>query len=155
MGRAGATVPHDPLFSTAGLRRPRALPATGTYTVTVDPTRSHRLRHPTALRRAAGCERIARDRRSAAVDRNDDPGQNGVTTFSANGGQSVSLTLSGLTIPSSFISVLKPDGTTLVPRTLVFSYGRTFVATAPVAGAYTVVVDPQGAATGSMTLSIS
>ena len=156
-GPTGAAVGTNTLFSTATtFVDTRLLPATGTYTLTVDPyneaTGSATLTLYDVPPDASASLVIGGAPQSIAMTT---PGQNGVATFSANGGQSVSLTLSGVTIPSSFISVLKPDGTTLVPRTLVFSYGRMFVATAPLTGTYTIVVDPQGAVTGSMTLGVS
>jgi hypothetical protein len=67
----------------------------------------------------------------------------------------VNLTLSGVTVSISFVSILKPDGTTLVSGTLVGTFGRTITATTPVDGNYTIVIDPQNAASGSMTLGIA
>src|SRR5204862_461966 len=41
------------------------------------------------------------------------PGQNARLTFDAQAGQRVSLSLTGVTISSSYVSLLKPDGTAL------------------------------------------
>jgi hypothetical protein len=156
-GPTGAAVGTNTLFSTSTtFVDTRVLPATGAYTLTVDPyneaTGSATLTLYDVPPDATASLAIGGPPQSISMTT---PGQNGSATFSANAGQSVSLTLSGVTIPSSFVSILKPDGTALVPRTLVFSYGRTFVATAPVAGTYTVVVDPQGAVSGLMTLGVN
>jgi hypothetical protein len=53
------------------------------------------------------------------------------------------------------VSILKPDGTRLVSPTYVGTNGRSLTTTLPAAGTYSVVVDPQGAATGGMTLALS
>ena len=54
----------------------------------------------------------------------------------------------------SFVSVLKPDGTQLVTNQLVGAFPKTITATPTVDGTYTIVIDPQGTATGSMTLGV-
>ena len=53
------------------------------------------------------------------------------------------------------ISLLKPDGTNLIPPALVGTTGVTMTATLPVTGQYSIVVDPQGANTGGITLTLS
>jgi hypothetical protein len=88
------------------------------------------------------------------------PGQNARLTFSGTAGRTVTLTASGVTIGTSgccstMVSVLKPDGTRLVSPTYVGTNGRSLTMTLPVAGTYAVAVDPQGAATGGMTLALS
>src|SRR6266511_4331989 len=82
------------------------------------------------------------------------PGQNARITFDGRAGQHVSLKFSGVTVSLSYVSILKPDGGTLVAPTYVMSNGRTFTLDLPADGTYAVVIDPQGAATGSMTLSL-
>jgi hypothetical protein len=88
------------------------------------------------------------------------PGQNAKLTFSGSAGRTVTLTASAVTIGSSgccstMVSILKPDGTKLVSPTYVGTNGRSLTTTLPAAGTYSVVVDPQGAATGGMTLALS
>jgi hypothetical protein len=88
------------------------------------------------------------------------PGQNAKLTFSGTAGRTVTLTASAVTIGSSgccstMVSILKPDGTRLVSPTYVGTNGRSLTTTLPAAGTYSVVVDPQGAATGGMTLALS
>ena len=51
--------------------------------------------------------------------------------------------------------MLKPDGTNLVPPILVGSFGGTITAPLPVADAYSIGVDPQGAYTGGITLTLT
>jgi hypothetical protein len=66
----------------------------------------------------------------------------------------VSLRITGVTVATAFVSILKPDGTTLVSNTLVGTPGRTITTTLPVAGTYAIVIDPQGSATGTMTFAL-
>jgi hypothetical protein len=85
------------------------------------------------------------------------PGQNGVVQFPGTVGQRVSVQLSAGTFGSSAarVSVLNPNGSTLVSAT-TFSNNGVFLDTRVLsaAGTYTVVVDPQGAATGQVTVAV-
>ena len=83
------------------------------------------------------------------------PGQNARLSFDAAAGARVSLLLSSVTLASSYVSVLRPDGTTQVAQTLVGPAGRTFTLDLSQTGTHVVMVDPRGAATGSMTLRLS
>jgi Subtilase family len=135
---------------------PRTLPVTGTYTILVDPqgaaTGSMTVNaydvpaDPTGPIAAGG---------TAATATATTPGQNARFTFDGGSNQRVSIKLSSVTISSSYVSILKPDGTTVDNRTYVGPTGA-FVdtSTLPAAGAYTVLIDPQGAATGSMTVTM-
>jgi hypothetical protein len=83
------------------------------------------------------------------------PGQNGRLTFNGNAGQRISVKLTSVTISSSYLSILKPDGSALGGTTYVgTSGGFVDTRTLPAAGTYTVLIDPQGAATGSMTATL-
>jgi hypothetical protein len=52
------------------------------------------------------------------------------------------------------LSVLRPDGTALLSPSWVLG-STSFALTAPVAGAYTIVLDPYSDYTGSATVSLS
>lgn len=55
----------------------------------------------------------------------------------------------------SLLSILKPDGSTLVSPTWVNGNGKTFdTVSLPVAGTYTIVVDPESANVGSLVLRL-
>jgi hypothetical protein len=87
------------------------------------------------------------------------PGQNAKATFPGSAGQRVSLKMTNVTIGTSTtastkVSLLKPDGTTLVAPMNVGTRGGFLEATLPTVGTYTVFVDPQSSATGSMTLTL-
>ena len=88
------------------------------------------------------------------------PGQNAALRLSGTAGQRISLRLSDVTIGSSTccsasVSIRRPDGTYLAPPSLVGTNGRTLTVTLPVTGSYSIVVDPQGANTGGITLSVT
>src|SRR5918911_3643058 len=86
--------------------------------------------------------------------------ENATLTFSGQAGQRVSLALTNVTIGTSnccstLVSIRKPDGTVLGSAVNVGTLGG-FVdtKTLPVTGTYTILVDPQGTATGSITLRL-
>ena len=88
------------------------------------------------------------------------PGQNATLHFDGTAGQRISLRLSNVTIGASTccgarISVAKPDGTSLIPPAFVGTFGATLTATLPVTGQYSILVDPQAANTGGITLTLS
>jgi hypothetical protein len=84
------------------------------------------------------------------------PGQNALFTFNGTLNQRVSLNLTNVTYGSAKVSILKPDKTQLalplfVPNTLGDFQEPVKL---PVAGQYTVKVDPTGASTGSLDVNL-
>jgi hypothetical protein len=70
-------------------------------------------------------------------------------------GQRVSVNLTGVTMSLVSVRLLKPDGTGLGSSALVGTPGGFMdVRTLPVTGTYRLLVDPQGTATGSITLTL-
>ena len=134
----------------------RTLPAAGTYAVFVDPqaaaTGSITVTLYDVPPDASGNLVVGGAPLTATISV---PGQNGRFTFDGHVGQRLSLNLSAVTVSTSYVSILKPDGSTLVGLTLVTTTGRMFTVDPPVEGSYTVVVDPLSTATGSMTLTLS
>jgi uncharacterized protein YhfF len=82
------------------------------------------------------------------------PGQNGTVTFSGTSGQQVTVHLTGSTITNVAVRLLKPDGTQLTSTT-GFSSNFNLSQTLPTTGTYTIVIDPPGANTGSITVNVS
>ena len=87
-------------------------------------------------------------------------GENARLFFDGAAGQRVALAMSNVamgasTCCSAQVSIWKPDGSNLVYPTLVGTNGG-FVDTRalPVSGRYSMLVDPQGTAFGSMTLTL-
>jgi hypothetical protein len=87
------------------------------------------------------------------------PGQNALLTFMGAAGQRVTIRATGVTIgPSTCCSVSllvrKPDGLPLASG-LAGTNGGALAATLPFAGRYTLVIDPQAAGQGTLTLAAS
>jgi YD repeat-containing protein len=87
------------------------------------------------------------------------PGQNGRITFQASANEKVFLVASSVMISGtswwSLLSILKPDGSTLLSPIWVNGNGKTFdTITLPASGLYTIVVDPEMANIGSMVLTL-
>jgi subtilisin family serine protease len=90
----------------------------------------------------------------------DVPGQNGWRTFSGTAGRTVTLRLTAVTIGTSCcssakVSVLRPDGTTLVSPANFGTSGKTLSFSLPATGVYSIFVDPQSNGVGNATLSVS
>jgi RHS repeat-associated protein len=80
-------------------------------------------------------------------------GQNGRYAMVGSAGQVVSLYTSNRTFTAAGrMAILNPDGTTLASASMALD--RLETVTLPVSGTYTVLVDPNGASTGSETLRV-
>ncbi len=86
------------------------------------------------------------------------PGQIEFLTFSGTAGQQVFLNMTAGTLPGCFVtlSIFNPDGSTLYSNSCWAGSSSNYVPTQtlPLTGNYTIKVDPQGAGTGSATLSL-
>jgi hypothetical protein len=151
-----------PVGRNGGFIDTKALPMSGTYTILVDPQGfdlgSMTLNLYGVPPDAIGT--IAIGGGPVTMTLAPTPGQNGTLTFAGTASQRVSLRLSNVTIGNTSccgakISLLKPDGTTVVPPILVGTFGATITATLPVTGTYSIVVDPQQAYVGSITLTLN
>ncbi len=152
----GSALVTNTMVSTAGaFVDTRTLPAAGTYTIVLDPqgagTGSATLALYDVPADASGSISLGGPSLTISTTT---PGQNARITFDGRAGQHVNLKFSGVTVSLSYVSILKPDGGTLVPQTYVMVNGRTFILDLPADGTYAVVIDPQGAATGNLTLSL-
>ena len=131
------------------------LPQTGTYTVLWDPqgaaTGSTTLTFYKVAADYSGTISIGRSAKNVTITT---PGQNGQLTFAGTSGTGITLTASNVTISNSEVSILNPDGTTLAARDITTAGGQ-IQATLGATGTYTILVDPQGPATGTMTLALT
>lgn len=83
------------------------------------------------------------------------PGQNAFVEFDGLLGQRVFLHLHGVTITRSLVSLYNPDGTLLAgPVEVEADEGFVDTQTLPAIGTYKITVNPQGAATGSMEMTL-
>lgn len=153
-------VPATFIGTSVGFIEATVLPDTGTYTILVDPQSTntgsatltlHDVQDVTSQISAGG---------AAVSVTTTTPGQNARVTFNGSASQRVSLTLTGVTIGtnpccSGKASIVKPDGSTLVAPTYFGTAGGFLdTATLPVAGTYTILVDPESSSTGSATLTL-
>jgi large repetitive protein len=152
----GRTLASTSVGTFGGFLDATTLPSTGTYTILVDPqgaaTGSMTLTLYDVPPDVTGTLVIGGAAMTATITT---PGQNVRLTFDGRAGQRVSLRLSSVTILASYVSVLRPDGTRIGSQSHVTTSGRTITVDLPGDGLYTIVVDPQVAATGSMTLTLS
>jgi subtilisin family serine protease len=159
----GSTLVYaTPVGTSGGFLDTRALPASGLYTIFVDPQGTDLGSMTLTLYDVPPdlTGSIAIGGPPVNLSLAPVPGQNAALTFAGAAGQRVSLRLTNVTIGTSSccgarISPLKPDGTNLVPPILVGTFGATITATLPVTGQYSIQVDPQGANTGGITLTLS
>jgi uncharacterized protein YhfF len=85
-------------------------------------------------------------------------GQNARYTFSGTQNQQASVSLSGSTYTGCIAlatSILKPDGSSLGSTSICGSTGSFGPLTLPSTGTYTVLVDPGGTSTGSVTVGLT
>jgi hypothetical protein len=131
----------------------QTLPVTGTYSILLDPYDTYIGRAAFALYNIVDVAGSITPGGSPVTVTTAAPGQRALLTFSGNGGQKVSLKLSNVTTTSVHVSLNKPDGT-LTENWVGTSGGLLEAVTLPVGGTYTVLVDPEGAYTGSETLTL-
>ena len=82
------------------------------------------------------------------------PGQNAVYTFTGTINTRVSLNLTNVSIDNLKVSILKPDGTNLIVKTVGTSGGVAEPVKLTVGGPYKVKVDPQSSFYGSVTVGV-
>jgi YD repeat-containing protein len=88
------------------------------------------------------------------------PGQNGTLTFSGTSGQRISLRGTNAMAGQIFlgcdvqVSIVKPDTTVLAGPTCMEGEGFIDTQLLPATGTYTILVDPSGYASGSITLNL-
>jgi uncharacterized protein YhfF len=153
----GTTLGSTSICGASGFIDSMTMPVTGTYTVLVDPggtaTGSVTLQLNT-FSDISGTITIGTPLTVTTTG----IGQNARYTFSGTAGQQISLTLTNSTYTGCIAlatSILKPDGTTLGSTSICGASGFIDSMTMPVTGTYTVLVDPGGTATGSVTLQLN
>lgn len=131
-----------------------ALPATGTYTIAVEPV-SNYTGSMTIELSSPLTGTIAVDGASVPVNVNK-VGQTARYTFNGKEGQWVNLGLTSVSITSSAVRLLTSDGTILA-STAVGTAGGALEDRHPLptTGTYTVLIDPISSYTGKMTLTLS
>ena len=149
----GTTLATTIGVSTSGGAVDATLPSTGTYALLLDPAIVNTGNATLTLsEEVTGTITIGGTAVPVSITR---PGQRARLTFSGTAGQNLGLGMTGVSISSSNVSILKPDGTTLTTAFAVGTSGSTLDATLPVTGTYAILVDPALVHTGNMTLTLS
>jgi len=134
---------------------PQTLAVAGTYTVLVDPNTSATGSATVSLYNVVDTSGTLTINAPAINVSLTTPGQISSLTFTGAASQQVTVRVASSTFSCVTVTLKKPDGTNL---TSTFSCGSTFnlaTQTLPVAGTYTVIVDPNTASTGSLNLSVT
>ncbi|HEX6047587.1 MAG TPA: IPT/TIG domain-containing protein [Pyrinomonadaceae bacterium] len=139
-------------LSAAGFLEIPYLPATGTYTIVVDPQAANTGNIVLTLNDATDATNTITVGGSAVVITTTVAGQNARLAFTGTAGQRISINA-----PTTFstcwtLAILNPDGTTL---TSIFSCGSTIFMDPqqlPTSGTYTILLDPSGAGVGQATV---
>jgi hypothetical protein len=144
--------------TSGGFLSPLTLPTNGTYSVYVDPYGAATGDVSLHLDVVPGDATFSIAPDGVPVTAfNSEAGQNMQVTFSGTTGKKVSLVLSNVTLGSSGanVRVTNPDGSTLISTFFVDpSGGYVDTFTLPSNGTYTIRVDPQGTAVGSVDLTL-
>jgi hypothetical protein len=149
-------VPPTTLGRGGGFLDPRTLPASGIYTIVVDPYNADAGTLTFTLYDVPPDVAASADVDGTAVAvTTTTPGQNARVTFAGAAGDGVSIRVGPFNCCAIRLSVTRPDGATLVLPTGFNPDGGTLNLRLPVAGAYTILVDPQGAASGKVTLRLT
>jgi large repetitive protein len=153
----GTTLASSGIVTSNGWIDTQTLPSTGTYTVFVDPDKgaisSSTLRAYDVPPDFAAT--IDPDSDNAVNETTTVPGQDARLTFTGLAGDTIYVPRGGVTIPTSWVKLLKPDGTQLTGTPLVAAVDGTLSATLPSSGTYTVLVDGYQDAIGNMTLAVT
>jgi hypothetical protein len=132
-----------------------ALPATGTYTIVVDPMKwaigNVTLTLYDVPADTTGTTSIGGGTVAVPLS----AGQNGTLTFSGTASQQVTVRMTSNTFGSVTIRLLKPDGSQLTTRTSSASGFNLTTQTLPTTGTYTIVIDPGGASVGSISVAVT
>jgi hypothetical protein len=134
----------------------QTLSTTGTYTILVDPTGATTGSTTLTLYDATETTATATIGGSAAPVTLSVPGQNGTVTFSGASGQQITVHVTGNTIGTVTVSLLGTDGVTVLATSFT-NYG-TFnlsAVTLGTTGTYTIRIDPYGANTGTLNISVT
>jgi RHS repeat-associated protein len=158
----GSTLASNTCVTTAGaFIDTKILPATGTYTIVVDPqgarTGSATLTLYDVPADTTGTIAIGGGSVTVTLST---PGQNGTLTFEGTSGTNINLVLSNVTIGNATscgtaVTIKKPDGSNQASNTCVTTSGATISTQLSATGTHTILVDPLGARTGSMTLTLN
>ena len=152
----GATLTQFTTGTSGHFMSPVTLPQNGTYTVHIDPQGSgigHMSLDPELVPGDPVYPILANGVLVSGT--NGGAGQNALFTFTGSTNQKISLVVSNSTMGSANVSILKPDGSTLVSNFSISSgSGYVDTTTLPANGTYTIKADPSGTNVGSADMRL-
>ena len=141
--------------SSGSFMEPQTLPVTGSYTLLIDPSGAATGQVTANLYNVVDVTGSLTLGGPAVNVNLTVVGQNASYTMSGAAGQQATVRGTSNTMSCVQVTLLKPDGTSL---TSTFTCSGSFnltTQTLPITGTYTIRVDPSGANTGSMSLSVT
>ena len=152
----GATLTQFTTGTSGHFMSPVTLPQNGTYIVHIDPQGSgtgHMSLDPELVPGDPVYPILANG--VLVSGSNGGAGQNALFTFTGSANQKISLVISNSTMGSANVSILKPDGSTLVSNFSISSgSGYVDTTTLPANGTYTIKADPSGTNVGSADMRL-
>jgi len=152
----GTTLVSTSITVLGGFIEPVTLPATETYSLTVDysgsSTGSITLQAFDVPADVTGSVTVGGSALGVTIVA---PGQNASITFSGTAAQQVTVRITGNAIGSTTVKLLRPDGTQLTVSTSGFANFNLATQTLPTTGTYTIVIDPGTWGTGNLTVNVT
>ena len=155
----GRTLATTTVGTNGGFLDAVALPLTGAYTIMVDPQGALTGNATLLLHDVPGDATAAGALGSTTNVATTVPGQNARVTFAGVAGGRVSVEITDVTVGTSFccstkVTLLRPDGRVVSTATFGTSGGFLDAAALALTGTYTIAIDPQGSATGGVTITL-
>ena len=131
------------------------LPSPGVYTILIDPATTAVGTLTLALYTVVDVTGAVAVNGAAVPVSLPTPGQVAQLTFTGTNGQQVTVRLTGNTIGTTTVKLLKPNGSLQTSNTSSSTNFNLTTQTLTVTGTYTVVVDPSGTRTGGITVAVT
>jgi len=149
----GSNLIGSSLMCTGSFINVQTLPTTGTYTLYLDPAALNTGQVTVTLYNVPSDVSGSITPGAATTVTIETPGQDATLTFTATAGQQASVQVNSSTMGTTAVAILQPNGSSVGS---ISTASTTFLdaLTLPVTGTYTVSVNPSGANTGQMTLTL-
>jgi hypothetical protein len=152
----GTTLTYVDLCSASGFLEPITLPVTGSYSILIDPIGATVGSQTLSLYDVPADASNETTIGSPAVGvTTTAPGQNAEVTFTGTSSQQVTVHLTGNTMGTMYLRLLKPDGSVLFSNNYNAVSFDLPAQTLPASGTYKVSFDPLGTSTGSINVTVT
>jgi len=151
----GTTLASTGSVCTGVIWGPVVLPTTGTYTIVADPAGTTTGQVTVTLHEVVDVTGTLTIGAAPTPVTITTPTQTANLTFAGTASQQVTVRVTGNTISSVTVKLLKPDGTTQTSSTSSAANFNLTTQTVATTGTYTVMVDPPGVNTGSLNVQVT